>query len=331
MIKFFANSLEQLDMAVDHLSVGDANNARIALMLIDNVLEINLHRHAKDCKLLNDQYLKMGKEKYNTKAVENANGQHFDAKVKLARINNFMDEDEAASVIIFHQFRNETYHVGVQHEAIIQSVALFYIQVVCDVLIKYPDSYWSWGSRDKIPHRAQKYLDGQVTMSISMDSVNAAWKRLKCVAQNITDNFVNTLCFHLDDVIDDTDSSINFLANDGSKKETRKEVVKSCQVWAYAFSQKGKKFIIKNKGPSKTIIEHMEWLKENYKCPVPTDPIHNWKKRVDNIRCETNHHKALKKYKDFMDQTATLREQVYESACALDGYIQEQVDIARGK
>ncbi|CUH52691.1 hypothetical protein [Shimia marina] len=48
MLVFLAHAIEQLDLAAEHISKGDPNNARFGLMLTDNVLELVLHQMAKD-------------------------------------------------------------------------------------------------------------------------------------------------------------------------------------------------------------------------------------------------------------------------------------------
>jgi hypothetical protein len=48
MAMFLANIIEQIQLAVEHISKGDANNARFGLMLLDNAVEITLHRIAQD-------------------------------------------------------------------------------------------------------------------------------------------------------------------------------------------------------------------------------------------------------------------------------------------
>ena len=42
MLRFLANNIEQVDLATEHVSKGDANNARFGLMLLDNIIEITL-------------------------------------------------------------------------------------------------------------------------------------------------------------------------------------------------------------------------------------------------------------------------------------------------
>jgi hypothetical protein len=57
MLGFLANNIEWIDLALEHVSKSDANNARFGLMLIDNVVEITLHQVAKDKRRESKSYL----------------------------------------------------------------------------------------------------------------------------------------------------------------------------------------------------------------------------------------------------------------------------------
>lgn len=48
MIQTLADHIDQLDLALDQLALHDRNFDRFALMLIDNVVELTLHTHARD-------------------------------------------------------------------------------------------------------------------------------------------------------------------------------------------------------------------------------------------------------------------------------------------
>ena len=48
MIQFLADNIDQLDLALDQLAIGDRNFDRFALMLVDNGVELTLHRHGQD-------------------------------------------------------------------------------------------------------------------------------------------------------------------------------------------------------------------------------------------------------------------------------------------
>ena len=56
MIQFLADNIDQLDLALDQLAIHDRNFDRFAFMLIDNVVELTLHRHAQDKANENDMW-----------------------------------------------------------------------------------------------------------------------------------------------------------------------------------------------------------------------------------------------------------------------------------
>ncbi len=92
-------------------------------MLSENVVDLMLHRIAQDQrrKRKRFEYRRIDYE-YQT-ALDRALGRYFDDKVKYARITGRLTDDQAEVLILTHAFRNEVYHVGVQHED---------IAVVCD-------------------------------------------------------------------------------------------------------------------------------------------------------------------------------------------------------
>lgn len=47
MMQFFADQIDQMDLALDQLAMHDRNFDRFALMLIDNVVELSLHNYPK--------------------------------------------------------------------------------------------------------------------------------------------------------------------------------------------------------------------------------------------------------------------------------------------
>jgi hypothetical protein len=48
LTQVMADHIDQLDLALDQLAVGDRNFDRFALMLVDNVVELTLHQFAQD-------------------------------------------------------------------------------------------------------------------------------------------------------------------------------------------------------------------------------------------------------------------------------------------
>src|SRR5271166_103733 len=158
MLKFLGNIVEQLDLALEHLSKGDANNARFGLMLTDNAVEIALHQFAKDHKALRDSEGWMRNKYKDAALLQRALGRHFEDKVKLAKSLGKLSNDTAESIVIFHGVRNEVYHIGLQHEAVLPALAAFYFEVACGFLGSYQPLYYSWSSGQTYPDRSLKYL-----------------------------------------------------------------------------------------------------------------------------------------------------------------------------
>ena len=158
MIQFLADNIDQLDLALDQLAITDRNFDRFALMLIDNVAELTLHRYAQDKAGENDMWGQLGKPKYDAKLIEKALGQNFDNKAKVASKLGLIDNSLCESILNLHSFRNTAYHKGLRHEGILHSLAIFYFRNVCDLLKSYNPRYWSWSSADKVSYRARKYL-----------------------------------------------------------------------------------------------------------------------------------------------------------------------------
>ena len=77
-----ANTIEQLDLAADHLAPGDANNARFALMLCDNIVELTLHQYAKDKRIELKAFSWRNEAFEHGKALERALGRYFEEMVK---------------------------------------------------------------------------------------------------------------------------------------------------------------------------------------------------------------------------------------------------------
>ena len=83
MLRQLVHTLEQLDLAEERLGFGDANNARFALMLSDNLLELMLHQYAKE-KRGELKTLSWRNEDFeHEKELEKALGRFFEDKVKL--------------------------------------------------------------------------------------------------------------------------------------------------------------------------------------------------------------------------------------------------------
>src|SRR6266568_1956587 len=176
MWQFVADQIDQLDLALDQLAMRDRNFDRFAMMLIDNVVELTLHQQARECSYENKSWGRDDDPKYDPKAVAQALGQAFDAKVRLARISEMLSDAVADSLLYLHGYRNAVYHQGVRHEGILHGLAIFYFEIACGVLKAFNPMWWTSGN-EKLSHRAVKYL-GKPGLADGRDAFPAACDRL---------------------------------------------------------------------------------------------------------------------------------------------------------
>ncbi len=330
MIQFLADSIDQLDLALDQLAVNDRNFDRFALMLVDNVVELVLHKYAQNRASENRMWGAIDEPRNNPKQVAKALGQNFDQKVKACCHLGLIDQALRDSLLYLHQFRNTVYHRGLRHEGILHSLALFYFSCACQVLTLYEPSWWVWGSNDKISHRARKYVGSPTTVADG-DVFKYAFVRLAEVAESMPQDLVGDLSADLGRTVTQVDEMIHFLATGGPEQKSRDQVIVDVQAWAFAFTDEAKMFA-RDKGCTESCVgPYVEWIGANYPWPIKRDPIDGWRKRHRALVSESDRHRTLKKYVDFMKQTEDIRGKIDESAAQLDGWIQEQIDRSRGK
>ncbi len=330
MLQFVADQVDQLDLALDQLSVRDRNFDRFAIMLIDNVVELTLHQHAREKANQNEMWRYSESRQYDPRAVAAALGQSFDAKMRLARTTSMISVEVAESIQYLHSFRNAVYHQGRRHEGILHSLAVFYFDQACTVLSEYKPTWWSSGGRDRISHRAVKYL-GAPKLFEYKAAVTAACNRLREVGRSLGHSLITDLHTDMNKTVERVDEMITFLATDSPNPTSRRQAILAAQAWPFAFSDEGKLWAKSNGYQSGTVGNYVDWLIAKYPWPVRSDPIKSWRKRLESLKAEKELHAALKKYCDFMRQTEEFRSRIHESAAQLDSYIQEQIDIARGK
>lgn len=330
MIQQLADHIDQLDLALDQLALKDRNFDRFAMMLIDNVVELVLHQYAKDKNGENEKQRHLVALKHDVKTVAAALGQHFDAKVKLARISDMFPSQVADGLTLLHKLRNSAHHRGLRHEGILHSLSLFYFRNACIVLTAYRPRYWMYRQQDEISHRALKYL-GKLELFSAEEAFSSAWGRLRCVAESMGDSLVADLHSDMAQTIDRTDDAINFLTYNATNGMTRSEAVVEAQIWPFALSDEANSFTREHGCDSDSVREALNCLREKYPWPFKGDPIPSWQSRLASLLSEADPYLALGKYCSFMTQTEDVRARIEEAASQVDAQIQNDIDEARGR
>lgn len=332
MLLFLASVLEQLDLALEHVSKGDIHNARFGLMLTDNAVELVLHQIAKDKVSDLKMFFRRDEAYEHQKALDKALGRNFDDKVRFARIDDKISDQLAQTITILHSYRNEVYHIGLKHETILPQLSNFYFDVACEFLSGYRSRGLGWGSNQRIPDRAQKYFHGSKFFPGGQDDFGNGCRTLRAMCQHAPAQTVDILSDELDRIIKYQDIYIGIVARGVyvGQETTRSDAVRSTQAWKLAFTEEGRNFAFAN-GFEGNLLNLVQFITDKYPLQFRSDPIPSWKKQAATMRANRNPHGALSKYHSFLSSTADIREAIEESAGAAEAEIEAASDRARGR
>ena len=284
MLLFLASVLEQLDLALEYVTKRDVHDARFGLMLTDNAVKLVLHQVAKD-KATELKMWAHKRDRYpNQKRLDKAMGRQFGEKVKFARLEGRLDRDAARTIQILHEYRNEVYHIGLQHEEILPQLAQFYLDTACEFIATYEAAGLGWSSKQKMPERAKKYFNGEEFFPGSCEEFRAGCRSVKTKCGHVPEQLVEILADHMEHVINEQDTCIEIVANGvyEGQQRTRDRAVIETQAWKLASSEKGKAFAIQQ-GWNGSLFGWIEWMADNHSFVVQSDPISSWHKQLNGV------------------------------------------------
>lgn len=329
---FLASVLEQLDLAHEHVVKRDPHNARFSLMLTDNALELVFHQAAKDKSLLTRNFSRSRDDYPNKAALDRALGRSFADKLNFVVLEGGLSRNIANTIGIMHKLRNEVYHAGLMHEAILPQIAAFYFSEACQYIAQYEPLFFGWSSNDRLPERAKKYFPDETFALGGRKIFHQACTGLALKSGHEPEAVVEALADRLDEIIEEQDSCLDLIADGvyASQKTTRNIAVVRTQAWVIAFAEDGRKYAIEN-GWSGNRLELVRWLEENYPFQYRKDPIPGWQKQAAKVRREADPHLALARYDRFLTETDKVREWIGETASQVDAEISNAIDRMRGK
>lgn len=332
MLLFLAGVVEQLDLSLEHIGKGDVHNARFGLMLTDNALELVLH------EIVRDKRAEAGSWRYREKPypheaqLRKAFLGSFSDKLAFARLVAGLDAQSTRTFNILHEYRNELYHAGLAHHAILPSLARLYFHTSCAFLSGYDPRGLGWGSDQKMPERAQKYFRGDRTFPGRREDFAEACQAMAAASGFDAGEVVDVLADDLDRIIEDMDICLQIVA-DGvyqGQQTTRDKAVLATQAWDLAFDDDGKAFAAEN-GFEGNPLQLVDFLIQKYPFRYRRDPIPSWQAQAKNLRAKADAHIALDHYQSFVKQTGPLRAALEQSAAAAEAEIEAASDRMRGK
>ncbi|WP_018391626.1 hypothetical protein [Ancylobacter sp. FA202] len=123
--------IEQLDRALSELAINHPLNGRIALILVDNGLELMCHVKCTD--LLADDRGRTPRG-LTQEQRNDARGRAFDRKLGLLRDLGHIRAEQAQAITTLHGYRNQLYHVGLRDDPVIGQLAHLYFHLAAELL-----------------------------------------------------------------------------------------------------------------------------------------------------------------------------------------------------
>lgn len=183
------------------------------MMLTDNAVELIFHQAAID-QQDQLQLLRWQNEKYaHQKILDKALCRNFSDKVRFGRVAKIVSLEEANTINVMHEFRNELYHAGLSHEEILPELSRFYFFAACQTIRRYKPRYTSWSSGLALPGRAKKYFRADKFSTCgSLDQFHAACEALaeSCGHQNYA--LIGVLADQVDRIIEQQNVCIDIIA-----------------------------------------------------------------------------------------------------------------------
>lgn len=323
-MRFLGPVVEQLDRALAELSADHAINHRHALILVDNAVELLIHRYgveAADAPPWRKVQLSWQQKQW-------ARGQNFDDKLKVMELLGVISADERGFASICHTYRNQLYHVGLGHEAIMQALARAYFRLACDLFTRLQPRGMSYGRRDR-ESAIVKRIFGEKGMG-GFDAVRRIGPELAAACPHAPE-LHPTLSREADRLLDEMVEWLDFLV-EGQRPHvtTKQKELREAQMWhdfgeAIAEHHEAReKAGLPRDNPRPCDVMTLPWKPRH-----ATLPEQRWRQQIREIAKAPSDAGALQRYEAFRSKTAYLHSALRRSVAALEEEIDRQIDAAR--
>lgn len=146
-LHFLPKIIEQMEEATVQIDKNTATGSRLALILIDNAIEISMWE-----KINSERPFEDFESIFNDTFVDPYSD--FNKKTNFLVSSSIITHDTKKIFDICHHFRNEVYHTTITKDSIINDLAKIYLEACCRVIFEL-FSHWSHITIHKGEHKAE--------------------------------------------------------------------------------------------------------------------------------------------------------------------------------
>lgn len=339
---------EQLDRALAELAIYHPLNGRIALILVDNGLELMCHQKCADL-LFQDRH--GNSRRLSPQQRNDARGRAFDRKIHFLKELGHIPDDQVRAMAILHEYRNQLYHVGLRDDPIIGQLARLYFRLTAGLLaallgaqrhLRWEPEVVSDAACRLLPELATtKYRRAKVDMTGLRDRLLAACPQPPmCIEQALSE--------HLLFRVDQAESAFGIIARGRSGTDDPVDTLRTIQLEAdtiatiVRFRRDGDK-ALKAKGlppkpldvnalamarGTKVLVDLNARLLPGWKPRNTQLPFESWRKRANSIGAKRTALAALEMFDRIRKEIDQLEEIMAEPVEEMHGWHQHLEDVA---
>ena len=362
MLEHTLTTVEQLHRATEELRTDHPTNNRLALILIDNAVELIVHHHCMDRLKKNEWWSRVamakqaigrtrppGSDNSDLDAISDtpvmtekqqraAKGKHLDQKLKLLASVGDIAALERRFVTMAHDYRNELYHVGLAHNEIIRPIAGQYFRLSCDLFTRLGNlGSWTLGGspREIRTEIAKLYLPtedgGPMWFRVDKEEVAGRLRRtLPDEIPNLSKSLEESAETHIIKAKEDFD----YMDGENPLGLHDSELLEFIQ-WEYELQEELERQNVDGVwwDPEylRNVLRVEGELRPTWTQRHTSLPIEGWFRQADRIGQTDDPIVAMHLYGLLMENMSYISDVIKASAESLDKWQQDELDRIRGK
>ena len=326
----------QIEEAKRLIEQGDVAHLRLALILLDNAVEVMMLRVIEGKMMYSDMYARMlenfpaNPSDPKAEEIRQELATHvvplkrqkeirrvFGEKVKFLSENNKIPLPSARTLNHLHNYRNETQHQDQVRSESITAATLVYFDIATDFLVRLQPGSTSW--------KCEENYDWLKKYGIPKKMVSPT-EMLPRFAEGLRDGLPldvagirAALVTHLVGRLDAMENQLVFIEEFLPREVRAETALKVVQFW--------------HQNPKPTIVSPPQIHAQIHAFVAPhvPDVFTNWRAATDALNAVEDKLEMFDRFATIEDEFEPLEAKIDDYVSDIDRYLQSQIDIARGK
>ena len=319
--------VDQLDLCSQLLREPAVSYGRLALILIDNAVELMLHAQCEEHFLLQRPYTPE-----DAKKAKKALGQRFEEKPKLICKLGKISELERDFILTAHKYRSQAYHVGLLHEDIMPALAWEYHALACCLFGRLPPRALSCRFDEALSVAVKRHFGDIRTLDLAFRATSLFTRAAQSLDQSRPERseaLPIALSRSVVGQVKRLQDDLEFLARNNRYGLDEIAIIERLQFYRHVFGEIAPAAGLDDFAYNASIANQLQRIHSTLSVPIKRNPCHKWLRRAEALGQVAEPLLALHKYENLLAQMAELASAVSREAGSLSTLIEMEVDHRR--